>query len=48
MLITDSILRDVQNSLFYTKDEFINCSVVHLEYVQALKINEESVEEQIP
>ena len=45
MLITDSILRDVQNSLFYTKDEFINCSVVHPKYAQALKINKESVEE---
>ena len=48
MLITDNILRDVQNSLLYTKDEFVNCSVVHPEYVQALKINEESVEEYIP
>ena len=33
MLITDNILRDVQNSLFYTKDEVINCSVVYPEYV---------------
>ena len=39
-LFTDDILRDVQSSLFHPKDEFIYCSVVHPEYVQALKINE--------
>ena len=39
MLFTDDILRDVQNSLFQTKDKFIHWTVVQPEYVQAIKIN---------
>ena len=28
----DNILRDLQNSSYYTKAEFINCFIIHSKY----------------
>ena len=32
----DNILRDLQNSSYYTKAEFINCFIIHSKYFYVL------------